>query len=90
MAVHTWFGLGEGLIEGLIELRMFLALHGHAHHAFQQPRILCQLGIVDFRDFVIAVMHVEQRQYQKTTQQQADDQGQCAAAYRLQERSSTR
>jgi hypothetical protein len=69
---------------------VFLARQRHAHHALQQPSVLRQLRVVDFGDFMVAVVQVEHADHGKTGEHQADDQRQGAAPDRGHRRSSTR
>ncbi|MNY22260.1 hypothetical protein D3C86_1558600 [compost metagenome] len=90
MAIDPGNRFAQGLVERLIQLGVFLARHGHAHHTLQQPGILGQLGIVDFGDFVVAVMQIEHADHPQAGEHQADDQGQGATPDRGHRRSSTR
>ncbi|MNY04888.1 hypothetical protein D3C86_1375910 [compost metagenome] len=77
-------------IERPVQFGVFFARQWHAHDALQQARILRQLSVVNLGDFVIAVVQIEEAEHRQTGQQQADDQGQCAAADGSHQRSSTR
>ncbi|MNG30979.1 hypothetical protein D3C84_1167080 [compost metagenome] len=57
---------------------MFLAGQRHTHHTLEQACILGQLGIIDFGNFMVAVVQVEHADHGNTRQHQANDQGQGA------------
>ncbi|MNG17817.1 hypothetical protein D3C84_1018340 [compost metagenome] len=90
MAVDLGCRLAQGLVEGLVQIGMFLARQGHAHDALQKTRVLGQLGIVDFGNFVVAVVQVEQADHCQASEHQANDQGQGATPDRGHRRSSTK
>ncbi|MNQ87208.1 hypothetical protein D3C85_1024230 [compost metagenome] len=90
MPVDPGLRLAQGPIESLIQISMFFARQGHAHDALQQASVLGQLGIIDFGNFVIAVVQIEHADHRQTGEHKANDQGQGATPDRGHRRSSTR
>jgi len=90
VAAPSATGLPQRFVESAVHVVTRAALHRHAHDPLKQARILGEMRVIHFVNFMAAVVVVVEHQQASAGQQQEHDPPECALTQRTHALPSTR